>query len=373
MLFLGIETSCDETSIAILQGSVDSFKKCNFITALNSFKVLGSVISSQASLHAKYGGVIPEVSARNHAEQIHDLFSLVINQVVETTNFSSAEDIYKEIGYVFVTSTPGLMSALAVGIEFAKSVEFFIQKLYNPNCKLELVNHLHGHIFSSFYYPGAELETANPFPHLHLLVSGGNTQILTLNSPTDITILAQTLDDAAGECLDKIGRMIGLDYPAGGTIGQIANGIYDNPLQLPIGMKGNPTYNFSYSGLKTAVRYAIRDCNIPEVIYEKKLTSEEIEQLKNPESVLNTKLSYVKQLIISAYFVIHEQLKDRFKKAISSLQPKSIGLSGGVSASPRLRAIVESLHPISFIAPKELTGDNAIMIVLAGLATIDNS
>jgi N6-L-threonylcarbamoyladenine synthase len=356
-----------------LKGNLDSFNKSSFLEALNSFKVVGSIIASQAAEHAKYGGVIPEISARNHAEQIHGLLELVLKQVIETSDYSAKEEIFIDIGYIFVTSTPGLMSALKVGMEFAKSVQFFIQKLYNPDCKLQLVNHLHGHMFSCFYYPGATLETNNPFPHLHLLVSGGNTQIISIPAINECKIIGQTLDDAAGECLDKVGRMVGLDYPAGGVIGQITNGIYENPLKLPIGMKGNATYNFSYSGLKTAVRYAIRDSGIEGLVYEKKLTPEEIELLKTPGAKLDKKLLYVKNLVISAHFVIHEQLKDRFKKAIRDVNPASVGLSGGVSASPRLRTIVESLHPISFIAPKELTGDNATMIVLAGLVSISTS
>ena len=363
MYYIAVETSCDETSLAILKKTTS--KEKNFLTYLNSHVVVSSIIASQAKIFAQYGGVIPEISARHHAEQIFDLFDLVLQETLNKEELS-LDTFWKSVDTIFVTTTPGLQSALRVGIEFAKSLCFIIES-EGGKAAAEAVNHLHGHTISAFYgtteqYPDTEL-----FPHLHLLVSGGNTQTLWLENPTTVTIMGQTLDDAAGECLDKIGRMVGLTYPAGATIAKIVGNATENPIGLTVSMKKSESCDFSYSGLKTAVRYYIQKNNQLGITYEQKLTDSELIELMSG-NVTTSKLIAIKSILTSAHTVVIEQLIQQFKKAMRTSKPASIGLSGGVSANTLLRSKLSYLHAQFFLAPISLSGDNAVMIGLAGVA-----
>jgi N6-L-threonylcarbamoyladenine synthase len=368
---LAIETSCDETSLAFLE--VD-FSAKNFYDKINSTQVLSSVISSQIDIHKEYGGVVPEVSARAHAEQIHFLFQRIVEEAkIDLSNLS----------YIFVTAEPGLMSALKVGIEFAKSIKFFVERKFGNSIEINKVNHLQGHVASSFFEPAKvdkkdkipikrNHKDSEIFPHLHLLVSGGNTQLRLLNSWTDFEILGQTLDDAVGETYDKIGRMLGLQYPSGAVIEKIAKLHLEqnpNPQNLPVSMLRSNDFNFSLSGLKTAARYKVRDCQITGVELEKKLSAQEIEILLDSKASLNSKLKFVAEICISTVYAINQQTKAKLQKAIHTKKPKSMGLSGGVSASQPLRDIVKELAAGKqiFLPDLSLTGDNAIMIGLAGV------
>jgi N6-L-threonylcarbamoyladenine synthase len=362
MYILAIETSCDETSIALLKKSES--KDQNFLEYLNSYKVVSSIIASQA--HHMYGGVIPEISARHHAEQIFELFDLVIQKAMTEEQITKNE-LLKSILQIAVTTEPGLVSALRVGQEFAKVIAYHIAKL-GGIVSVHPTNHLRGHIISCFFENSERWNDAELFPHLHLLVSGGNTQLLLLTSPTEFTIVGQKIDDAAGECLDKIGRMVGLNYPAGATIGAIAKDNLENRINLPFGLKGRDGFNFSYSGLKTAVRYYIRDHAESGIVYEQPLTQAELEQLKIGTE-LSQKLRAIQDILVSTQTVVIEQLIRQTRRAIKETKPKSIGLSGGVSASRPLRTQFTTLHEQYFVAPLPLTGDNAIMIGLAHLAS----
>lgn len=364
MYFFAIETSCDETSIALLEYGGEQILPENFLQKINSVKIISHIISSQAELFAKYGGVIPEISARNHADQIYELFELVMQEAEVKTNLST-DEIFKNTQKIYVTKTPGLMSALRVGIEFAKVLGAKI------NSEVVMVNHLFGHIASSFYHPEKNATTQNiqkPFPHLHLLVSGGNTQILLIKNWQDFQILAQTLDDAAGECLDKTGRMLGIPYPAGPKIGKMAGDIFENFMNLPIGMNKSGQKDLSYSGLKTAVRYLVQGCKIEGVEYEKTLKTEELENLYSDQE-LNDKLNFVKKTAISIQTVVIEQLLRQFKKQIKVNNVASIGLSGGVSANEMLKKHFQKLHKNTFLTEKNFSGDNAVMIGLVGVLT----
>lgn len=367
MFVLAIETSCDETSLAILEQQ--SSLSDSFYDQVNSWKVVSSIISSQADQFANYGGVIPEISARNHAEQIFELFELVIAEVGSKTRFAR-EDILSKMTAIAVTTKPGLASALKVGVEFAKVIKYFLENLYHKKVDLRLVNHLHGHVISAFYQQLLnDTSDTDIFPHLHLLVSGGNTQIILIESPQDflhMKIVGQTLDDAAGECIDKMGRMLGVDYPAGPKIGKIVGTAYLNPLDLPVSMIRSESPDFSYSGLKTAMRYKIQAQKIPGLKYEQRLSTGELETLYRGQN-LNPKLQFTRDALESAQTVVVRQLINQFKKAIKKYNPKSIGLSGGVSANLLLRQEFSNLHTNVLIAPRELTGDNAIMIGLAGM------
>ena len=224
------------------------------------------------------------------------------------------------------------------------------------------------------------------FPHLHLLVSGGNSQLLLLKSFSDWKIIGQTLDDAAGECFDKIGRMVGFQYPAGVSVARTAKLDDNNYLNLSVGMQRDGGYNYSFSGLKTAVRYMIQKSTIPGIKFEKALVSQEItelmqitnasdlENLNNPNK---QKLEFIYQICCSVQAVVIKQLLNKFEKALKNnlLENKiqSIGLSGGVSANLLLRQSLKELgdkYQIQYLFKPhlKLTGDNAIMIGLAGLA-----
>jgi len=377
MYYLGVESSCDETSIAILKGEIDSNSN-SFVEYLNSFEILANSVSSQILVHQKYGGVVPEVGAREHANNIH----IVYNQALADANLTHQE-LMTGLDKIFVTTNPGLVSALRVGLEFAKSLSFFGGLSSNKIIEVVEINHLNGHLASSFYKQNLALNSGNKkdiypkntdiFPNLHLLVSGGNSQIILLNSWNDKKIVGKTLDDAAGECFDKIGRMLGLKYPAGVIISQItSNSKSENLINLPVGMLKNSSLDLSYSGLKTAVRYLIEKQNFKSWKYQKELKKEELEYLLNPLNQEKIEhLEFIKKICISTQYVIIKQLQNKLNLAIKEFKPKSIGLSGGVSANQVLRNTLETNFKLPlFIAPKKLTGDNGAMIALAGLGDL---
>jgi glycoprotease/Kae1 family metallohydrolase len=441
MFYLAIETSCDETSLAILKVEEPlRFHEAKFYNKINQIHVVSSIISSQIETHALYGGVVPEVGARLHAEQIHGLFKIVLKEALEGLKFGEVE-FYKELNTIFVTAEPGLMSALRVGIEFAKSLQFYINKKFEKQIELQFVNHLQGHIASCFYeikqikfktetkteiaevgkiptckgggrqhltgvissYATNNGDTVvavtdqpdlshtgtgsfaplkmtdyldnQIFPHIHLMISGGNTQIRLLNSWQDWQIAGQTIDDAAGECFDKAARMVGIPYPGGATLSKIAGDHYSNPLGLPIAMLQSHDLNISLSGLKTAVRYKIQKANIPNLNLDESLSVDEIELLKTQTEFPNDpKLQFIKEICISTQFAIVEQIVRKIDLAIKQYQPNSIGISGGVSANRVLINKIQALKsaqslaiPKIFTPDSSLTGDNAIMIGLAGL------
>jgi tRNA A37 threonylcarbamoyltransferase TsaD len=463
-LALAIESSCDETSLAIFL--VPENISENFLEKINSYTVLGSIVSSQIKIHQEYGGVIPEIGARSHANQIHYLWNLVWSQAQQKASQLGITNLEKNsLENILVTTEPGLVSALRVGMEFAKSLKFFLE-LEGANIKITNVNHLRGHVASCFYKldvktwllssgdkpietPPTTQNSAIPiitaplnnttpkpsvspldrgtddtitldeslFPHLHLLVSGGNTQLLLLQSWNDYEIIGQTLDDAIGESLDKIGRMVGLPYPAGISVSKIAGLAAQNPLNLTIGMK-NDELNFSYSGMKTAVRYLVQSKS-DLITFEELLSKEEIDflisiadisttpkpavspattpiasqlpldrgtlpdklanssNLSSDQSilVLGSKLHFIQQLCISSQFVAISQISQKLQLAINLYNPKSLGISGGVSANLLLRQELKNIAKHNqidklFIPQLALTGDNAVMIGLAGLMSI---
>jgi N6-L-threonylcarbamoyladenine synthase len=425
MLILAIESSCDETSVAILK--IPNIKEKtiseNFYENLNSTITVVNLISSQIDVHKEFGGVIPELGAREHAKNINKLFLLAIKKSATRLNLSELE-IYQNLSKIIVTSQPGLVSALRVGIEFAKSLQFFLLQELGIKTELKMANHLKGHIISCFYQKefltdSKDFKQINAtfkdpnfkiiFPHLHLLVSGGNTQLLLLKNPKDWEIIGQTLDDAAGETLDKSGRMLGLDYPGGIWLAKIAGLDNSNYFNFPIGMKNSQNLDFSYSGLKTAVRYFVQKQRLSNWSFEKKLSKEflqkiilEQEKLKQlslynqfdfQKNIDFNKLSnlenidknlilelletfenqenlilagFVYQAACSVQFVVVAQLIQKFKKGIKKYDPKSIGISGGVSANLLLRQEVSKIFEQKIFIPNtKLTGDNAVMIGLS--------
>ena len=358
---LGIETSCDETSIAILKSDKDLLKNPT-VFDLSKLEILANIVSSQIDLHKQYGGVVPELGAREHTKNIWTVFDLALKEATKLENISE-EEFFNNLVEISVTSNPGLPSALKVGMEFAKSLHFLLQKKYRVEINLKFVNHLRGHLASSFLEINKNQAI---FPHLHLLVSGGNTQLIYLKSWDEWEIIGQTIDDAVGESLDKIGRMVGIPYPGGIWISKIA-GLSDfNNLNLPVGMQKHSDFRFSYSGLKTAVRYLVQRQKFANWHFEKKLTQEEIEDLLNTQK-LPDYLDFIKQTCISSQSVVIQQLINKTKKVLQSYEINSLGLSGGVSANLLLRQKIGSLTTKPVLIPdRKYTGDNAVMIALAG-------
>lgn len=214
-LVLGIETSCDETSVAVLRGR----------------EVLSNVVSSQAQLHKRWGGIVPEAAARKHTEA----FLPVLEQALDEAGVT-----VQDIGGVGVTNRPGLIGALSVGVSAAKAIAFA------KDLPFVGVHHLEGHVLSPL------MEQEVPFPHVCLLVSGGHTELFLVREPGVYDYLGGTLDDAAGEAFDKSARALGLGYPGGPAIQRAAEGGDATRYPLPRGLE-DPTMNFSFSGLKTAV------------------------------------------------------------------------------------------------------------------------
>jgi N6-L-threonylcarbamoyladenine synthase len=297
---LGIETSCDETAAAVL--SADGH-------------ILANVVASQAPLHAKYGGVVPEIASRHHLE--------LIKPVIEEA-LSDAGTTLDAIDRVAVTQGPGLIGALLVGLSAAKAIAWSRRLPVVP------VDHLNGHIASLYVQP-------NPIepPFLCLLASGGHTLLIDVRSYKEQRILGSTLDDAAGEAFDKGARLLGLGYPGGREIDRIAR--EGNPETYAFPVARVPGLDFSFSGLKTALLYATRALSPPEL----------------DEQRADLAASYQRAIV--------RALVNRTRDAQAKTAAKQIAVVGGVAANSELRAALAD----AALAPLALTTDNAAMIASA--------
>jgi N6-L-threonylcarbamoyladenine synthase len=307
---LGIESSCDETSVAILTNE----------------EVKANLISSQ-HFHKAFGGVVPELSSRAHLQIVKPL----IDSALTMTNLK-----LKDIDLITATAGPGLIGALLVGLTFAKGLSFSLKKPFVP------VNHIEGHIFSGFL-----MEQKPEFPLLVLVVSGGHTLLLYVKSFTQIFKLGTTVDDAAGEAFDKVSKMIGFGYPGGPQIELSASRGDEMSIKFPIADLKDQ-YNFSFSGLKTAVLRYIQ-ANHPAGNIS--------------ESDLNNISASFQKALVSALMknVVH---------ALNNYKAKSLSLVGGVAANKKLRGEFHYLaekFKISCIIPSlDYCSDNAAMIALRG-------
>ncbi len=307
LTILAIESSCDETAAAVIHNG----------------KIKSNIIASQAELHAQYGGVVPEVAARTH-----------INAIIPTIDLAlkKAKTKLDQIDYVAVTQGPGLMTSLLVGIDTAKSLGATL------NIPVLPTNHLEAHIYANF------VGGKNKFPAVILIVSGGHTLLVEMKAHGKYRILGETVDDAAGEAFDKTAKMMGLGYPGGPMISKLAK--TGNPLafNFPRPMINSGNFEFSFSGLKTAVLYEIQK-----------------------HKTLTTKLK--SDLAASVQAAIVETLITKFKKAIVRYKPKTIMLGGGVAANALLRErfqILATKFKIPGTIPAfEFCTDNAAMIGLA--------
>lgn len=323
MRLLAIETSCDETSIAVVS-MTDGV-----------FTIEKNITSSQAKIHAQYGGVVPEVAAREHAAWIIPLL-----QEVGIAHDGTGIDA------VAVTAGPGLVPALRVGVELAKTLAWAWHK------PLVAVNHLEGHIYSVWLH-SESLSPLNPptpsFPALCLLVSGGHTELILMRDHGQYELLGMTRDDAAGEAFDKVAKLLGLPYPGGPQISKAALEGDANAINFPRPMIDSNDFDFSFSGLKTAVRVF----------------------LQNSPPLENERSGGVEDVAASFQQAVVDTLVAKMLRAAQSIQPKSIILSGGVSANRLLRETLRTQAEAcgyEFYAPElSLTGDNAAMIGAAGL------
>ena len=303
---LAIETSCDDTCAAVLDGP----------------HVLSSVISSQADIHARFGGVVPEVASRHHLE--------LVNPVIDAALSDAGTDL-GAIDSIAVTVRPGLIGALMVGVNTAKSIAAATRKPLIP------VDHLQGHVAAAFLEP----EPLEP-PFLALIASGGHTLLAEVTDHESFRIVGSTLDDAAGEALDKAARMLGLGYPGGPAIQREAERGDPGYLRLPIAMSHDGGLDFSFSGLKTALVYAVRDLGPGET------------EARRSDLAASFQSAVVGQLIAKT------------ARALDSAEWPALALGGGVAANALLReragALCEERGLRLKLVPPALCTDNAAMI-----------
>lgn len=311
---LGIESSCDDTSIAVIRNQT----------------LLSSIIANQ-DVHVKYGGVVPELASRAHQSNIIPVLHEALSKANITLN---------DINAIAYTRGPGLLGSLLVGTSFAKGLSIGTQK------PLIEVNHLQGHVLSHFIAEKDEKIEFPEFPHLCLLISGGHTQIIKVTNPYQFEILGTTIDDAAGEAFDKAAKVIGLDYPGGPVIDKLAQ--QGDAYKYNFAKPKIEGLNFSFSGLKTSFLYFLRD------------------QLKgNPDFIKEN----ISDLCASYQRTITEILIEKIVKAVELNNIQTVTLGGGVSANSEIRRAFTSLQSkgIKTFLPKlKFTTDNAAMIAIVG-------
>lgn len=314
MIILGIETSCDETAASVVA---------------DGSKILSSIVSSQAEIHSPYGGVVPELASRKHMEAIVP----VVRKAISSAGIEPGQ-----IEAIAVTQGPGLIGSLIVGFSFAKAYAFAL------NIPWAGVNHLEGHIHSVFLEPNPP-----PFPFISLLASGGHTGIYLVNSYTNMELMGQTRDDAAGEAFDKVAKMLGFGYPGGSIIGKLAEKGNPSRINFPRTYLDKSGFDFSFSGIKTSVSRFIQT-NYSQY---KKMTHDIAAGFQ--ESVVEV-LSY------------------KLLSAASLKKCEHVSIVGGVAANSRLRERVEydaSASGIKAHMPSvALCGDNAAMIATAGYRSL---
>lgn len=329
MKILGIETSCDETAAAVVE---------------DGRTVMSNIVASQADLHSKTGGVVPEVAARSHIEQMLPVIDLALSQAKNSR--SNLELTWDDIDGIAVTSGPGLLGSLLIGTVTAKTLAELKSK------PLYAINHVEAHAYASF------LDTDHPpqFPILALIVSGGHTQLVLFKGHHNYKVLGQTQDDAAGEAFDKVAKLLGLGYPGGPAIAEAALEGNDSAYELPHARLSTSTLDFSYSGLKTAVlRLAQQEAGL---------------DFTAPSSILAGKLSRKQKADIAASFqrTIIDNLVSQTLKANEEFGPKTITIAGGVAANKLLRQELGSkLRNSQFRIPDfQYCTDNAAMIASLG-------
>ena len=311
MIVLAFETSCDETSVAVLDNG----------------KVLSNIIASQL-FHSEFGGVVPEIASREHLKKIVEITEEALSRSKKNLN---------EINLIAATSEPGLIGALLIGLNFAKSIAAAL------NIPFVTVNHIQAHIYSTF------LNQKRPeFPFISLIVSGGHTLLILVNNYFEHKILGTTVDDAAGEAFDKVAKLLKLGYPGGPIIDKLAKQGNQAYHKFPLANVKNYPLNFSFSGIKTSVLYFLRDIDF---------------ENKRSDKLVN-------DICASFQYAAVESLYRKTLKAIQKYGIKNISISGGVSANSCLQKKFLSLNKEGykvFIPDLEYSTDNAAMIGLVGM------
>ncbi|HIZ71903.1 MAG TPA: tRNA (adenosine(37)-N6)-threonylcarbamoyltransferase complex transferase subunit TsaD [Candidatus Atopostipes pullistercoris] len=315
MLILSIETSCDETSASVIE---------------NGDTIKSNIVASQINSHKRFGGVVPEIASRHHVEYI----TLIIEEAMK-----EAKVTFDDLDAVAVTEGPGLVGALLIGVNAAKAIA------YAHDLPLIPVNHLAGHIYAN------QLVEPLEFPLLALIVSGGHTELVYMKEHGDFEIIGETRDDAAGEAYDKIGRVLGVPYPGGKHIDEMAQ-LGKDTFHFPRAMIHEDNYDFSFSGLKSAFINTVHNAN------------QKGEELNHND------------LATSFQYAVVDVLVDKTIRAAKEYSVKQIILAGGVAANSGLReglskAVDEQLENIRLVIPPlSLTGDNAAMIGAAAFLEV---
>ncbi len=323
MLVLGIESSCDETAAAVVR---------------DGREILSSVISSQIELHKPFGGVVPELASREHLEKIEPIVDAALNQ---------ANVLLKEIEAIAVTQGPGLIGSLLVGVCYAKALAFGLEIPFVG------VNHIEGHVYSvAFENPPVE------YPALALIVSGGHTNLFFIPEAGKYKVVSRTRDDAAGEAFDKVAKMLGLEYPGGPVIEELAKEGNSTKIKFPIAKISDGRPDFSFSGLKTAVARYVRE--------------NEIQPLANGEMPNQA----IKDVCASFQATVVKSLVGTMEKLAVELQPKTLIVAGGVACNNALRDaaknVADKLNLPVYFPSKHLSTDNAAMIAAAGNFHLEN-
>ncbi len=348
MRILAIETSCDETALAVLEANGD-LKNPHFSIHVNQ-------VASQIKLHAKFGGVVPSLAKREHLKNLPILF----NKIFKSKNKKNKIDI-KSIDLIAVTVGPGLEPALWTGIIFAKEIH---KKYFNNSIPLIGTSHLEGHLFSFLLSQPEKINKI--FPAIGLIVSGGHTNLILLESLKKYKKLGETLDDAIGESFDKVARLLNLPYPGGPELEKLA--LKGNPraINFPSPMIGQKNYNFSYSGLKTSVLYYLK--KLGSSANDFSLTKNQKQILKKIESQGNLKADIAASFQYAALNVV----ANKSVKAIKEFGANSIIIGGGVSANQALRKTIkekiikEKANAELIVPPFSYCLDNGAMIAVAG-------
>ena len=352
MIILGIETSCDDTAVALLE------------VKNGGFKLRANLTASQAKLHAKYKGVVPEVAARAHLENIIP----ALTEVLTPSNSPLVRG--RDLDAIAVTAGPGLITSLLIGVETAKALSFAW------NVPLIKVNHIEGHILSPLLTPPPLLRRGSgggiKFPAIALIVSGGHTELILIKNYRQYKLLGRTRDDAGGECFDKAGKMLGLPYPGGPEIGKRA--AKGNPLafDLPRPML-HEGFEFSFSGMKNAIRLLIEELKDKNLLPRRQGEAPYTTNIRHirglsPEHT-GSRQQILNDLCASIEHAIVDVLVQKSLKAVAKYKPKTFILAGGVAANQKLRQSLGAALPksVRFLMPeKEFCMDNAAMIAVAG-------
>jgi tRNA N6-adenosine threonylcarbamoyltransferase len=328
LIFLAIETTCDETGAAVLEGPRPP--------AVGVPRVLSSVVASQVGLHQRFGGVVPEIASRAHVRQVLPM----IDEALKRAGVTLAE-----LGMIAVATRPGLVGALVVGLTAAKTLALAL------DVPLVAVDHLEGHLYAcQLAYPDEQV-----YPCVGLVVSGGHTSLYVCRGPLDCEFLGGTTDDAAGEAFDKVASLLGLGYPGGPEIERVARAGNPRAFAFPRSFIHDDRPVFSFSGLKTAVLYALRGQN-----------EHKGAVVPSPEMVADLAASFQEAVV--------DVLVEKTRQALEKTGLKRLGVGGGVAANSRLRERLQGMTGEQgvrlFIPPLSLCTDNAAMagIALAKLA-----